>query len=84
MKAYETRTLSIIVLPENESIFSEMATTVTIEDEAGGEFVVVEQSVLTDAGKIRIDSTEWPALRAAIDRMIEECRPLEITATTPS
>ena len=79
MKAYETRTLSIIVLPEKESIFSEMATTVTIEDEAGGEFVVVEQSGLVDAGKIRIDSTEWPALRAAIDRMILECRPLHPT-----
>ena len=84
MKPYETRTLSIIVLPEGESIFSEMATTITIEDEAGGEFVVVEQSAHVDAGKIRIDSTEWPALRAAIDRMILECRPLEITATIPS
>ena len=59
-----------------------MATTITIEDEAGGEIVVIEQSGLVDAGKIRIDPTEWPAIRAAIDRMIEECRP--ITAIAPS
>ena len=31
------------------------------------------------AGKIRIDSTEWPAIRAAIDRMIGDCRPLHPT-----
>ena len=32
---------------------------------------------LADAGKIRIDPTEWTALRAAIDRMIGECRALQ-------
>lgn len=36
MKPYETRTLSIIVLPEGEAVFSEMATTITIVDDAGG------------------------------------------------
>ena len=77
MKPYETRVLSLIVLPEGEAIFSEMATTITIEDEAGGEFVVANQSGLVDAGKIRIDPTEWTALKAAIDRMIQECRPLQ-------
>ena len=77
MKPYETRTLSIIVLPEGEAIFSEQATTITIEDDAGGEFVTVEQPGLADAGKIRIDPTEWTALKAAIDRMICECRPLQ-------
>jgi hypothetical protein len=78
-KPYETRVLSLIVLPEGEAIFSEQATTVTIEDDAGGEFVVIEQSGLVDAGKIRIDPTEWTALKAAIDRMIGECRPNDPT-----
>ena len=45
--------------------------------DAGGEFVTVEQPGLADAGKIRIDPTEWTALRAAIDRMIGECRALQ-------
>ena len=35
-KPYETRTLSLIVLPEGESIFSEMATEIKIQDGAGG------------------------------------------------
>ena len=77
MKPYETRVLSLIVLPEGEAIFSEMATTITIVDDAGGEFVTVEQPGLADAGKIRIDPTEWTALKSAIDRMIHECRPLQ-------
>ena len=78
-KPYETRVLSLIVLPEGEAIFSEQATTVTIEDEAGGEFIVVEQPGLVDAGKIRIDRAEWPAIREAIESMIKERRPMEIT-----
>ena len=79
-KPYETRTLSLIVLPEGESIFSEMATTIRIEDDAAGEYICVEQHADGSvAGKIEIDTGQWPALRAAIDRMIGECRPLEIT-----
>jgi hypothetical protein len=79
-KPYETRALSLIVLPEGEAIFSEQATTITIEDDAGGEFIVIEQQGLADAGKIRIDPMEWPAIRGAIDRMIGECRPLQTPA----
>lgn len=79
MKPYETRILSLIVLPEGEAIFSEQATTITIEDDAGGEFIVIEQQGLAGAGKIRIDPTEWTALKEAIDRMIGECRPLNPT-----
>ena len=85
MKPYETRTLSIIVLPEGESIFSEQAIIIRIEDDAAGEYVCVEQHTdASAAGKIEIDASHWPALKAAIDRMIGECRPLEITATIPS
>ena len=51
------------------------ANTDSISD--GGEFVVIEQSAIVDAGKIRIDPTEWTALKTAIDRMIQECRPLQ-------
>ena len=71
-----------------QNVTKRYASTIAVDgvslDVAEGEFVTVKQSGLADAGKIRIDSTEWPALRAAIDRMILECRPLEITATTPS
>jgi hypothetical protein len=71
---YEIRTTQVTVLPTTESIFSEMATTVTIVDEAAGEFVEVSQSGTADYGKIAIDSGEWPTLRDAINDLIAKCR----------
>ena len=69
--SFETRTLALAVMPEGEPIYQERATRVAIDDECGGEFVVVEQG---DGGKISVDPNEWPTLRAAIDRMVAECR----------
>jgi hypothetical protein len=67
----ETRTLAVIVLPAGVPIFNERAIRIEIEDEAGGEFVILRQD---DDGKICVEPSDWPVLRAAIDRMIEECR----------
>lgn len=70
----ETRITSLIVLPEGEALFSERASVVRIEDEAGGEYVVVSQESVPGRGNIAINPEEWPALRDAIDRMVKECR----------
>lgn len=63
----------LVIAPKGEPIFSEQATTVEIDDEAGGEFVVISRHRSND-GKIAIDPTEWPAIRAAVDKMIGLCR----------
>lgn len=76
MKKYTTRTQSLIVMPEGDSLFSEMATTITIEDDGGGEFLSVEQTGVSAAGRIHIDKIEWVALRDAIEKMLAECRDL--------
>lgn len=65
-----TRVTRLHVLPEGEALFSEQAYTVEIDDEAGGEFVVVSDC----EGKIRLNPEEWPALRNAINHMVKECR----------
>lgn len=65
-----TRVTRLHVMPEGEPLFSEQAFTVEIEDEAGGEFVVVSDC----EGKIRLNAEEWPELRRAIGRMVKECR----------
>lgn len=65
-----TRVTRLHVLPEGEPLFSEQAYTVEIDDEAGGEFVVVSDC----EGKIRLNPEEWPALRRAINQMVKECR----------
>ena len=67
----EVRTLALIVGPDSEPIFHERATRIEIEDEGGGEYVVVSQN---EGGKITIDPSEWPLLRAAINRMVKQCR----------
>lgn len=74
MKPYETRVIAMSVQPQDEPIFSERATMVTIVDEAAGEFVEVSQSGRDDLGKIAINPEEWPELRDAIDCMITSCR----------
>ena len=70
MTEMETRTVQIIVLPKGQPLFSERATRVEVVDEAAGEFVVIRQ----EDGEVGINPEEWPELRAAIDRMIAECR----------
>lgn len=81
MTDYETRTLSLIVKPASEPVFSEYATTVSIADEAGGPFVEVTQRG-RELGKVAISPGEWPHLRAAIDRMIAECATMEANHVT--
>lgn len=74
---HEIRVLKVVVAPAGEPIFSEMATAVEIDDEAAGEFVrVTKEGGGTELKRsIAIADDEWPALRAAIDFMIGQCRP---------
>ena len=70
---YITRVTQLTVTPQAEPTYSEMATTITIDSEAAGEFLVLKQGAKREPG-IAIDPEEWPALRAAINRMVRECR----------
>ena len=67
------RVTQITVGPEDCYLYSEWGHTVKIEDEGGGEFIVVKDHC-EEYGKIGIDIKDWPALRAAINRMAKECR----------
>jgi len=70
---YTHRITQITVCPEGKKTFDELSTVVEIGDNGSGEFVQVNQND-GEASRIRIDKSEWPALRDAIDRMIAECR----------
>lgn len=73
--SHEARVTRIHILPAAAPIYDERGFSVEIDDEAGGEFVVVNcNDELCAVGQIRVDPGEWPALRAAIDQMIGECR----------
>ena len=69
-KEYEARVTMITVTPEGEDTFSDQATSVRVEDEGAGEFVVIHQ----EDGEVRFDPDEWPALRKAINRIVRQCR----------
>ena len=66
---YETRVTKLTITPKGEPIFAEMATDVYIEDEAAGEFVIIEQHS-EGYGKVAIDPEEWPTIRDAVEKMI--------------
>jgi len=69
------RTTRIHLLPEGEAIFSEYGYSVSIDDEAAGEFVIIHTNDGgAQNGQIKINPEEWPALREAIDKMVSECR----------
>jgi hypothetical protein len=71
---YETRTVKVLVVPKGKQIFYNGVTSIEIVDEASGEFLEVSQCNDSNDGKILIDPYEWPTLRAAIEKMIRECR----------
>jgi hypothetical protein len=76
--SYECRPIKWAIGPASEPLFSERVTIVSIEDEAGGEFVVIEQQ--TDQPhdqRIAINPDEWPMLRTAIDYAVQACRDAE-------
>lgn len=74
MKQYDIITTRLTVVPEGEPIYSEMATHVDMQDEASGAFVeLVQVGQIGEAGRnvVRIDAEEWPAIRGAVDQMID-------------
>lgn len=75
MTIYATRPVAWTVGPSDEPTFSEQMTRIEIEDQAGGEYVVVSQCT-TEHGEQRIalGAEEWPAIRSAIDAALAECR----------
>ncbi len=75
MTEITTRTVALHVGSSGEPTFDEMAYWVKIDDEAGGEYVVLRSNECSaTAGEVKIDPADWPALRSAIDTMISECK----------
>jgi hypothetical protein len=67
------RVTQITIVPEGEPIFCDLGYTVKLDDEAAGEFVVIEDHS-DDEGSIAINPQDWPALRRAINRMVKNCQ----------
>ena len=63
----------LMVIPDGKTWADEGVTIIGIDDEGGGAFVTVRQEEDLNTNEIRIDPGEWPAVRAAINRMVREC-----------
>jgi hypothetical protein len=75
MTKFETRCVRVAVVPEGEPIFSDRGFTVSIEDEAAGEFLVLRSHHECDErGMVAIDLEAWSALRNSIEEMWKKCR----------
>lgn len=83
MKPYQMIINSVMVLPKGESIFCDQATTVRIEDEAGGPFLVLEQHPNSGKQEIRFDFEEWPMIHQAVQKIAEQCQLLTDSESNP-
>jgi hypothetical protein len=76
-ETYEIRVTRLAVAPSKDgTLYDERTTLVEIDDEAGGEFVTVRQTLPSRNG-VAFDPCEWPLIREAIDRMVSACRTKE-------
>lgn len=74
MTEYEITTLSLIVKPKGELIFSDLATIVEMVDGASGPFVrLLQYSDHTERGEIRINPDKWGTIMRAVDMMLTLC-----------
>lgn len=76
MADYTCHQIALMVRPVGDPINCESATTIRVDDEGAGPYVVVDQIGRSDVGRICIDVDEWPALRDAITQQIELCAEL--------
>ena len=67
----------LCVVPSGKPIYDEAATTVGLDDEGGGLFVTIRQEENLSTNEVKIDPEEWPAIRAAVNRMVRECGKVE-------
>jgi hypothetical protein len=71
---YEERITSVVVLPEGKPLFDPHATVIKLDDEAAGEFLIIQQHADGSSGEIRIDIDEWPKIRRSINKMAKRAR----------
>lgn len=77
MTTLTTLTTRLCVVPSGKSIYDEAATTIGLDDDGGGLFVTIRQEDNLDTNEVKIDPEEWPAIRAAVNRMVRECGKVE-------
>ena len=74
----KTITSRITVLPKGQPIFSELATEISIMDEAAGPFIEMRQFPEEgDEKNLRFDIDEWSYIAKAVGKLIQEIEKLK-------
>lgn len=74
---YTSRITQSTVMPVGEPIFSLRATIVSIEDDAGGEFITVKQQMDNTSETdqtVAFDPDEWEEVKGVIDQMFKDIK----------
>lgn len=80
MSKYRTMVRSIAVYYKEENpIFGDSAITVSVDDEGGGMFLVLNQFGNDKTNEIRIDADEWPVLNRAVMQLRREIRKHDVS-----
>ena len=70
-----TRITRMHIIPEGEPIYTEKGYSVEIDDEAGGEFVILKDgSIATESVGVRIDPADWIEVRAAVNDLMDQIK----------
>jgi hypothetical protein len=78
---YKTRITQMTILQVDETLLSETATIITIEDDGAGEYLSIFQPI--GSGKdaiINIDPDEWLVMRSTIDRMFADIKENQLSS----
>lgn len=68
---YEIRVTRLLVNRIGEPIFAPCATTVEIDDQAAGEYLVIRQDHdQAKNGEIYIEAEQWPKIKEAIETLL--------------
>ena len=62
-----------IVMPKGELLFSGRATTVSVDDEAAGAFIVLSTLTMGGYQKVESDFAEWPLICEAVESGMIRC-----------
>ena len=66
---YITQITAVSIRAAGESMHAETATTIRLDDEGGGQYVVIEQ----DGNTVKINTDEWPLIRDEIEAAVARC-----------
>lgn len=72
MSDYITRVTRKTIVPKGEPIFSEMATHVSVRDDAAGEYIEIKQDGEEGNRMVRFNPDEWQIVKTVVDEMFDE------------